>query len=134
MSKHVMARGPTWRSWQLGVLGLIWMLAPRPAFAGVVAGARSTYPTVVADTGLNVSLQPNNSSTAPEQTSNLILSNTRLTPSCGGVLNAVCRAIAYGRVAALCWSAKPRHGRGSTARAPPREAPCFHNDGLRPDA
>jgi hypothetical protein len=78
------------------VAGSTCLLAVPPAFADVVFGATSAFPstTTVGATGLVGHLTVDNSSTAPEDTSTIKLTAIDLTPSCGSThaLNGVCQS------------------------------------------
>ena len=63
-----------------------------PALAGIGLGIAPKYPTLVqvGQTGVPVSLSIQNTSSAPQNTGDVTLSNIRHTPSCGDASASVC--------------------------------------------
>src|SRR5262249_22216526 len=74
----------------IGILGML--LQAHPAFAGIGLGIAPKYPTtvVVGDTGVPVAISIQNTSSAPQNTGAVTLSNIKHTPSCGDSSASVC--------------------------------------------
>src|SRR5262249_5514980 len=64
----------------------------QPALAGIGLGIAPKYPSsvVVGNTGVPVSLSIQNTSSAPQNTGDVTLSNIKHTPSCGDASASIC--------------------------------------------
>src|SRR5262245_12247563 len=76
----------------VGVVGVLLAMLTEPAFAGIGLGIAPKYPTLVqvGNTGIPVSLSIQNTSSAPQNTGNVTLSNIKHTPSCGDASASIC--------------------------------------------
>src|SRR5262245_55144602 len=76
----------------VGVVGVLLAMLTEPALAGIGLGIAPKYPTLVqvGHTGVPVSLSIQNTSSAPQNTGDVTLSNIRHTPSCGDASASVC--------------------------------------------
>src|SRR5262245_28267310 len=75
-----------------GLLGLYLARGVHPASAGVGLGMAPNYPTtvVVGTNAIPVSLSIQNTSSAPQESGEVTLSNIKHTPSCGDTSASVC--------------------------------------------